>query len=73
MHGSFFPHHRYMTGECNYGGRVTDDKDRILIMTLLRDYFDASLFDDSHRMAGLDQYSLPPLVRVGVLVDTSEE
>jgi len=48
----------YMTGECNYGGRVTDGNDRILIMTLLRDYFDPSIFDPEYRMSGEEQYAL---------------
>lgn len=34
---------KYLTAECNYGGRVTDDKDRRLIITLLDDYFNEDI------------------------------
>ncbi|CAH3998948.1 unnamed protein product [Pieris brassicae] len=43
----------YLAGECNYGGRVTDDKDRRLIMSLL------SLFYNEDVTAELD-YSFSP-------------
>lgn len=50
---------RYLTGECNYGGRVTDDKDRRLMMTLLGDYYNAKLFDDNHTLSPSGIYYAP--------------
>lgn len=41
-----FPALRYTTGECNYGGRVTDDKDRTLLNTLLNRYYAPAIVDD---------------------------
>lgn len=50
---------RYLTGECNYGGRVTDDKDRRLILTILDDYFTDKIFDDNYKFSPSGDYYVP--------------
>lgn len=45
---------RYTAGECNYGGRVTDDKDRLLLNTILSTCYCPKLVEEGPR------YSLTP-------------
>ncbi|XP_015509159.2 dynein axonemal heavy chain 3 isoform X1 [Neodiprion lecontei] len=51
----------YLTGECNYGGRVTDDKDRRLMSSLLQNYYcEAALKDPEYSFSASGMYHLPP-------------
>ncbi|XP_020300595.1 dynein heavy chain 3, axonemal isoform X2 [Pseudomyrmex gracilis] len=56
----------YLTGECNYGGRVTDDKDRRLLNVLLKKFYNFDVITRS-------RYSFSPSGIYHMPEDTSYE
>uniref|UniRef100_A0A1B0B0B8 Dynein heavy chain 3, axonemal n=1 Tax=Glossina palpalis gambiensis TaxID=67801 RepID=A0A1B0B0B8_9MUSC len=55
-----FRGHVYLTGECNYGGRVTDDKDRRLILSLLNMLYNPNTIEvENYALSQSGEYRVP--------------
>ena len=50
---------RYTVGECNYGGRVTDDKDRIMLNTVLNRFYAQEFLEEGHNITPSGIYQVP--------------
>lgn len=52
----------YLTGQCNYGGRVTDDKDRRLLMSILSGFINKEIVEeDAYKFSQSGIYYAPPV------------
>ena len=49
----------YMVAEANYGGRVTDDKDRRLIKTILETYYCPEILNEEYKFSESGFYYSP--------------
>ena len=49
-----------MVAEANYGGRVTDDKDRRLITVILKDFYSPEAISDDYKFSLSGNYYCPP-------------
>jgi dynein heavy chain len=64
----------YLTGHCNYGGRVTDDKDRRTLLSLLSLYYNANLVtQDNYAVSSSGTYRVPKSTKYRDCIEAVKE
>lgn len=60
VHAVPFTALRYLTGECNYGGRVTDDKDRRCLLAILGQCYSEAVHQSNFALSESGQWRTAP-------------
>jgi dynein heavy chain len=63
----------YVTGEINFGGRVTDDWDRRCLMSILRSVINPKILDDEFKFSASGVYFAPPMGTIASYKDYIEK
>jgi len=64
---------KYCIGECNYGGRVTDGKDRITLNAILHRFFRPQVLPDGAALSDSGVYTIPTATTHGEFVALIEQ
>ncbi|KAJ3181585.1 Dynein heavy chain 7, axonemal [Gaertneriomyces sp. JEL0708] len=59
----------YLTGQCNYGGRVTDDKDRRCLMSMLSLVYNSSIQKENYAFSPSGVFHIPSDTSYNGIVD----
>lgn len=58
---------KYLTGECYYGGKVTDDWDRRVIKAILSGFYNLNALNDNYKFSQVEQYQIPNIEEMQTL------
>ena len=51
----------FVTGHINYGGRVTDDWDRVCLLSILKTYYNPEILNEGYKFSESGTYYAPPI------------
>lgn len=58
----------YLTGQCYYGGKVTDDWDRRVLNELLKTFYNEDVVDESnYTFSAIEEYCIPEIEKISDL------